>query len=242
MTYLRFHVVFNLPVLLLLSLAAWWLGWTSVHSLTLAVLLVIVVATTSPWDNIAVRHGIWDFPEDRVVRRIFYLPIEEYAFFCIQTIQVALLTFLVLRMHSWTSVDASIETPGTGIALLSLLIAWVWIGVRTRSIPTTKTRLHYAWHLFLWLVPIIVLQWIVGWPVLIPRWPAVLIPTLLVGTYLTLADVKAVREGIWYFDERRITGLRIAHILPWEEVAFFYCTSLVVSQSILILLPESARS
>jgi len=242
MTYFRFHVVFNLPVLCILSVAAWWLGWSTAHSLTLAVLLGIVLVVTAPWDNIAVRHGIWDFPNDRIWRRLYYLPVEEYAFFWIQTIQVALLTFIVQRTGSWTSMNVSVYTPTTGVALLVLLAAWIVTGVRTRSIPTSRMRLHYAWHLFFWFTPIIVLQWIVGWPVLVPRWPAVVIPTLVMGTYLTLADVKAVREGIWFFDEKRITGLRIAGILPWEEVAFFYSTSLVVAQSILILLPESARS
>lgn len=242
MTYFRFHLVFNVPVLLVLSVLAWWQGWSSVHSITLASLLVIVVAVTTPWDSAAVRYGIWDFPNERIWRRLFLLPVEEYAFFCIQTIQVSLLTYVVLHLGKWTSIDVSIIHPFTGVALGILIIAWVWTGIRTRRIPTTRPHLHYAWHLFFWFAPILVLQWIVGWPVLIPRWPAIVIPTLLLGTYLTIADVKAVREGIWFFDERRITGMHVANILPWEEMAFFYCTSLVVAQSIVILLPESARS
>lgn len=242
MTYSRFHLVFNLPVLLLLLPLAWWLGWTSAHTITLAALLGIVMIVTSPWDAIAVRYGIWDFPDDRIWRRINALPVEEYAFFCIQTTQVALLTFVIVHLGGWHSIDASITDLRTAIALSLLTIGWIVIAWRTRRIPTTRPHLHYAWHLFLWFAPVIVLQWIVGWPVLIPRWPAIVIPTLVMGTYLTLADVKAVREGIWFFDARRITGLRVASILPWEEMAFFYCTSLVVAQSFVILLPESARS
>ena len=40
---------------------------------------------------------------------------------------------------------------------------------------------------------------------------------------------------------RKVTGLRLAKVLPWEEAAFFFLTSLLVAQSYLLLLPENAR-
>jgi lycopene cyclase domain-containing protein len=64
---------------------------------------------------------------------------------------------------------------------------------------------------------------------------------LTIGTILSLADVWAVRRGIWFFDERQVTGLKFGGILPWEEVAFFYLTSLLVAQSIVLFVPESLR-
>jgi lycopene cyclase domain-containing protein len=92
-----------------------------------------------------------------------------------------------------------------------------------------------------WFLPVIVVQWLFGFDILAPRLPVILIATLVIGTLLSVADVWAVRKGIWYFDEAQITRVYVAGILPWEEVAFFYTTSLLVSQSILVLAPSSLR-
>lgn len=241
MTYIRFHAVFNLPILLLLSILAWWSGWSGVHTSTLAALLGIVLLFTYPWDSIAVRYGIWDFPNDRIIRRIGVLPVEEIGFFVIQTVEVALLTVIVLHTTSHSTIAHDVATSTTGLLLAILLLGVFMIARRTRGVPQDALRFHYARHLFLWFLPVVCLQWIVGWSILLPRLVAVLVPTIVIGTYLTLADVKAVREGIWFFDTRRTTGHVLFGILPWEECAFFYLTSLVVAQSIIILLPESAR-
>ena len=39
----------------------------------------------------------------------------------------------------------------------------------------------------------------------------------------------------------KITGVKLGGILPWEEIAFFFLTSLLVAQSYLLLLPEDLR-
>lgn len=104
MTYLQFHLLFNLPALLLLLGLAWHrgrLGWRQVRAI--AVLCVIVMVATTPWDNWAVHKGIWSFAEGRTtpitiplggVR--WQLPAEEYAFFLIETVLVSLFALLLL--------------------------------------------------------------------------------------------------------------------------------------------------
>ena len=102
MTYLEFHLLFNLPAMLLLLWltrkrlrAAHW-KWT-------AILCGIVLAATTPWDNWAVYRGIWTFdwqrthPVEATLGGVLWrLPAEEYAFFLIETVMVALLTLLFL--------------------------------------------------------------------------------------------------------------------------------------------------
>ena len=61
--------------------------------------------------------------------------------------------------------------------------------------------------------------------------------TAAFGIYYTLADLVAVRAGTWFFDEKQITGVKLGGVLPWEEIAFFFLTSLLVAQSYLLLLP-----
>ncbi len=102
MTYLTFHLAFNLPVLLLLL----WLTrrrLRPMHWKWIAVIGLIVFATTTPWDNWAVHRRIWDFDWARVTPVevplggvLWRLPAEEYAFFLIETVLTSLLAILFL--------------------------------------------------------------------------------------------------------------------------------------------------
>ena len=102
MTYLQFHLAFNLPALVLLL----WLvrrRLRPAHWKCLAILCGIVLAATTPWDNWAVHCRIWDFDWARVTPVVvplggvtWRLPLEEYAFFLIETVLVALGAVLCL--------------------------------------------------------------------------------------------------------------------------------------------------
>lgn len=85
MTYGRFLFAFVVLPLL-------WVGWRNRAHLRVGgpwptvVLFCIVYAATCPWDNLAVKEGIWDFDDERTWGvRWLYLPVEEYLFFGLQT-------------------------------------------------------------------------------------------------------------------------------------------------------------
>jgi len=89
-TYGRFLGLF---VLLPILGTAWWLRGSLRKGGfgPLLLLLVVVYAATTPWDNAAVAHGLWDFDDTRTWGvRLGYLPIEEYLFFGLQTILTGL--------------------------------------------------------------------------------------------------------------------------------------------------------
>lgn len=244
MTYRRFHLVFTLPVLLVLAAIIHWADAFSLYAPTTAVLLAIVMVFTSPWDNYAVARGIWEFPEDRVWFRIKHLPVEEYAFFIIQSLQVIGLCIIMIQQTGVTdqASPTAARQPWQWIVSGVALAVWAYIGRWGRGLLARRPSMHYAWHLLYWFLPVIILQWIIAGDILwTDRWLVVLVPTLSIGTYLSLADYYAVQQGIWFFDRRQITGRYIAGLLPWEEVAFFYMTSLVVAQSFVMLLPDAAR-
>lgn len=99
---------------------------------------------------------------------------------------------------------------------------------------------HYFWLLVGWAGPIIVLQWVVGWRVFQRNLRATLLPPILATVFFTVCDSVAVHSGLWFFDEKQILGWRVG-ALPVEEVLFFLLTSLLVAQSLLLLLPPAYR-
>ena len=102
LTYFRFHLLFNLPALVLLL----WLTrgrLRAAHGKWIAIICGIVLAATTPWDNWAVHRGIWDFDWNRVTPVVvpfggvaWRLPAEEYGFFFVETVLVSLMTILFL--------------------------------------------------------------------------------------------------------------------------------------------------
>ncbi|NJK91010.1 MAG: lycopene cyclase domain-containing protein [Blastochloris sp.] len=228
-TYLQFHWIFNLPLLLFAGALAGTAFWQGPVLMTGALVLVVVMIFTTPWDNYAVAQGIWGFPRERYSVKVWHLPVEEYAFFIIESVQVMLLTFWLLTVlpeaggagGGWSLTD-----PRLGIAVAVVLLAWLGLGLWGRKKIHARSRYHYAWHLLFWFVPVILLQWVIAWDVILPRWPAILAATLGVGTYLSWADYLAIDRGIWHFDQKQITGHKIGRKMPWEEAVFFLSDSL----------------
>lgn len=241
MTYRGFHLRWTIP--LSVACLTIWAASPSPYSalVVIAGLCLVVVAFTFPWDDWAVARGVWDFPSDRVLFRVRHLPIEEIFFFVIQTVQVGALTAaLAAYMPSTSPSDVQFDTQ-TLVALALVFCVWAGTWCVMRRWRTSTISVTYAWHLLYWFVPVIVIQWVFGWPILGPRISIIAFASLSIGTILVLSDLWAVKRGIWFFDEKQITGHKAFGILPWEEIAFFYITSILVSQSTLLLLPAAAR-
>jgi lycopene cyclase domain-containing protein len=90
MTYAEFLALFVLPGL---ALVVYWCRAELKHIRALATIVLVVYATATPWDNGAVHMGLWFFAPDRILGlKVGQLPIEECAFFGLQTLIVALWT------------------------------------------------------------------------------------------------------------------------------------------------------
>ena len=99
---------------------------------------------------------------------------------------------------------------------------------------------HYFLHLVGWTLPLLAGQWVIGWRIFRRNLGAVFCPALIATVFFGVSDSFAVRAGIWRFDPRQILGWWIGP-LPFEEVLFFFLTSLLVTQSLLLFLPAAYR-
>lgn len=85
-----------------------------------------------------------------------------------------------------------------------------------------------------WALPVLILQWAVGWRKLWAyRWP-VLAAIALPSLYLCAADGFALANGIWMVHGDRILGLRLGD-LPIEEALFFLLTNAMIAQSVALI-------
>ncbi len=232
MTYESFHWRFNAPLLLLLAGAASF-TWTWTDTAVTAGVVLLAVAFTTPWDNWAVARGIWDFPDNRIRFRIGKCPVEEYAFFVIQTVQACLLMHVTIWKLHGHPIPMKLPPDWTAAAwTLAASIPAGWVILRLPLPP----RLAYLRHLLVWMLPVIALQWCAG-----GVWIGMPVPVLAVtfglGFILCAFDTAAIAAGVWFFDDSQTLGIRLFGILPLEEALFFHLTTLLAAQSYLLLLP-----
>ena len=242
MTYLRFHLIFNLPLLVVLAAMTGTVPWTAGEVEAFALVLLAVMIFTTPWDNLAAKWGIWGFPREKFTARIGFLPVEEYAFFLLQSANVMLAVRACFHFFpDWLSGVETEVGAFLWICLVASIIPWIMIAFALRWLRRKAgTRVNYAVHLA-WFLPVIYSQWVLANALFQDHTGLLVLITMMFGIYYTLADLVAVRGGTWYFDEKQITGLKLAGVLPWEEIAFFFLTSLLVAQSYLLLLPADLR-
>jgi lycopene cyclase domain-containing protein len=99
---------------------------------------------------------------------------------------------------------------------------------------------HWLYLLFLlaWALPILGLQWLVGWRKLWStrhRWP---LAVVIVGTYLTLSDAVAIQQHIWFFQPALLLGLRLGNV-PLEEALFYFLTAAMIAQGFVLLFSDA---
>lgn len=248
MTYLQFHLAFTLPWVALLAVAAvraWSAGAPVAGDLgggvrgnrfaawALALHAVVAFLYTTPWDNYLVFRAAWGYPEGRVLGTVGFVPVEEYAFFVIQTVLTGLALFALARargalQHAAAPRVRALVERVVGVALL-LSIAGAGV------VALGSDRSTYLGLILVWAVPVLALQWAFGGDLLLRRWrvlvPAVALPTV----YLWVADRFAIAWGIWWISPDLTLGWR-PFGLPVEEAVFFLVTNLLVAFGLVLAL------
>ena len=239
MTYLQFLLVFILPILCLEGFFYIRLQNPNKRLLTqgLCGLVLLAVAYTTPWDNYLVKTQVWTYPPERVLGRIGYVPIEEYAFFVLQTLTTGLwCMFLLTRKAIRRQQPRNRLKMGSGLAAgLALWFVSIWF--------LEVERLHYLGLILSWSLPVLLLQWTVGAHRLLENLPLLCLCVLPPTVYLWGADAFAIHEGIWSISKSQTVGWAVWGLgLPVEEALFFFVTNMMVGTGLLLLVGLTTRN
>ncbi|EJT99292.1 hypothetical protein DACRYDRAFT_23883 [Dacryopinax primogenitus] len=224
-SYAEIHLRYTLPPCLVLFLLSYPFS-NSRHHFALLFLLSVVILCTAPWDSYVIHRGIWAYPSNNVMATLFRIPVEEFAFFVIQTYMTTSLYSIITKPTFHPSLLPPRKRRGT-LGSLLLLIPLL------PCIPLSCTTSHWTYTalIVLWSAPFLSGLWYVSGPHLLrlPR-KDVLIPILLPAAYLWLVDGHAIRSGIWTISERTKLGWELAPGLELEEGLFF-----LLSNTLLVL-------
>ncbi len=236
MTYLRFHLVFILPIIAVLALLVRRRALALPRPfLGIGILCFIAAVYTTPWDHHLIARGIWTHQPGRTLGiEIGLIPIEEFAFFFLQPLLVGL-AMLHFAAALPGGVAKWIDSPWRGWQPRSLgagiaLGACVWGALMLREWDAGWT---YLGLILVWATPVLAFQWALGGNIL---WAGrKFLFTCVAGptVYLWIVDMIAIEWEIWSITERTSTGMFLL-ALPIEEAVFFLVTNLMVVNGLML--------
>jgi len=221
LTYAGFHAIFTLPAMALVTVLARQSSPSSEYFSTackcIALLCIVATLWTTPWDNYLVMSGVWNYPEvGHVLGVIGYVPIEEYAFFSIETVFVGMLWI-------WQGYLKTIPHFRTAGPWRTLGLAGFTALFLSSLVMVSTDRAFYLGMIIAWSTPVLALQWAFGADALIAQRSAWMPPLLYGWLYLCIIDRWAIKNGCWNIKMEH--SLPRVDTLPVEEAYFFLVTS-----------------
>jgi lycopene cyclase domain-containing protein len=228
LTYLQFHALYTLPVVTVLTATVhrrrervdWRVGGVG-----LAVITLLAVVYTLPWDRALIQHGVWTYGPERVTGTVWGVPIEEVAFFVVQPALTALWTFHVAGPVT-EGIRHSTRDRAVGLAA-GLAVSLVGL-----ACLTSESTL-YLGAILAWAGPVLAIQWAAGWRYLLAVRERFALAVLVPTAYLWVVDWIAIDAGVWTISDRYTTGIGVAG-LPVEEMTFFLVTNVFVVQGLVL--------
>lgn len=219
--------------------------------------VAVAVAYTTPWDNYLVATGVWYYDPAKIARDwvLGYVPLEEYAFFVLQTVAVGLWLLAWLKRlpaapgdvtspadaapGARPADDAPAARPAARFAVATVVAAMaagagaaLWLGAG----PWRYMSLVVAWAL-----PPIAFQLAFGGDLLWRHRRAVGLAITSATLYLAAADTLAIRDGVWTIAPGSSTGWLLPGGLPIEELVFFAVTNILVGFGVTLVLATASR-
>ena len=244
MTYFGFLLRFlAVPILIFLAIT-WWdnknnrptLGFTNGRAVWIAILVHVILAVvyTTPWDNYLVATGVWYYNPKLVSGIVFgYVPIEEYTFFIAETILSGLWWWFLARR---ISEPKEIFRPSKTVRIIASSILFFTWAVFTVLFFSNNQPITYLSITLFWALPAIFPQLLYGADILWHYRKLILLGILILGSYLSLADINALKDTTWSLSPAQTTGVLFFGILPLEEVVFFFITNTLIVFGMTLLL------
>lgn len=220
-SYAGFHCLCTLPALCAVTILAQKASPTpeyfAIAKKCIGLLCVVATIWTTPWDNYLVATGVWDYPDTgHVLAVVGYVPIEEYAFFTIQTIMVGMIWVWRGNIDIIPHFRRVRPARSLGLVFFAMLFALsFWM--------LSQDQTQYLGLIVSWSTPILALQWAFGADALMAQRDAWLPPLAYSATYLCIIDRWAIRNGAWNINVKY--SLPRIDWLPFEEAYFFLVTS-----------------
>ena len=238
MTYLGFLLIFLvIPIIVLLVAQIrrrqrgrlfWW---------AIGAQIGLALIYTTPWDNHLVATGVWYYSPKQVTGILLgYVPVEEYAFFALET----LLAGLWWKLCSTRLGPSHAFRPSRDLRLLSASGAAVLWSILAIIFLRGWKPGTYLLITVIWALPPVILQLAYGADILWHERRLLAVTIVPLGIYLSAADAVAIRAGIWAIDRGQSTGVFIGG-LPIEEAAFFFVTIILIIFGMTLTLSEESR-
>ena len=225
-TYLQFHLAFTVPPLVALAFLQ---TRTREPWRPLGLLVLAAVVYTTPWDNYVVARGVWTYPPDAVLATLGYVPVEEYAFFVIQTLIAGFWT-------RWLQARWPVRTqPASGLGVRATMASvYAALAVVGGVLVVRGGHGLYLGLIMAWAFPVLAGMGWLGGHLIWARRRLVAWAVVPVTLYLWVADRIAIGLGIWDITDATRTGWELLG-LPVEEALFFLVTTLLVAQGLVML-------
>ncbi|KNC54618.1 phytoene desaturase [Thecamonas trahens ATCC 50062] len=205
-----------------------------------AALALVAFVYTTPWDNYLVYRQVWGYGgAAAVVGVVGWVPVEEYAFFVLETLLVGGV-WVVMASQSddrgeqrWSG-EAVTRRRRLGLGVL----AGAWLaGARAASGRGTE----YLGLIAVWALPVLALQWAAGAGVLLHEW-RVWLPTVATSaSALCVIDMWSISHGLWRIAPEASIG-ELAQDLPVEEALFFVVTSTMCAWGLTLAVDACRRA
>jgi lycopene cyclase domain-containing protein len=249
MTYFGFLLRFLvIPILIFLVIIYWdnrrnkpvngfrngravWVG--------IAIHVLLAVVYTTPWDNYLVATGVWYYNPDLVTGMVLgYVPIEEYTFFVLETILAGLWWWFLARR---VSIPTTTFRPNKPLAyLFTCVLSSIWL-ISAYLFFFGPAHWTYLSIILFWALPPIIVQVLFGAVILWQYRKLVFWSLFVPGTYLSLIDILALKDGTWSISPSQTTGILFFGILPLEEVVFFFITNVLLTFGLTLLLANISQ-
>lgn len=199
--------------------------------------IILAVLYTTPWDNYLVATRVWYYDSKLVSGIVLgYVPLEEYAFFLLQTLLVGLWWQTLSRRTTSQEVFKPSARLRSGYLMMAFLI---WIGSAFVFLNHWNSMTYLSIILF-WAMPAIIPQLAFGADILWHQRKLLAWTILPMVLYLSFTDSLAIATGIWTINPAKSTGIFIGK-LPLEEGIFFFVTILLISFGVTLLTSKESQ-